>query len=105
MIVRPQMGESNTMATNPREGQGRKGGRRVALCIGAGAGIGMALGATIGEDGAFIGLGVGVGAAVGLVLARMRRPTSGGRAEPNAPPNGGPAIQPGNTDTPKSPPR
>jgi hypothetical protein len=89
------------MATNPREVQGRKGGRRVALCIGAGAGIGMALGAAIGEDGAFIGLGAGVGAAVGLILARMRRPSSGGRAEPCAPPNGGPAIQPGNTDTPK----
>lgn len=72
MIVRPQTGESNTMATNPREVQGRKGGSRVALCI-MGAGIGMAFGAAIGEDGAFI--------AVGLILARMRRPSSGGRAE------------------------
>lgn len=104
MIVRPRAGESDTMATNPREVQGRKGGRRATLCICAGAGTGMALGAAIGDDGAFIGLGAGVGAAMGLIVARLRRPSSAGRAEPGAPQNGGPAIQPGNTDTPKGPP-
>ena len=104
-VVRPQTVQSNTMATNSREVQGRKGDRLVALCIGVGAGIGMALGAAIGaadaNAGTGIGLGAGIGIALGIAWAGASRASGGGRAEPFAPPNGGPVTQPANSDTPK----